>query len=135
MIERHITLDKTMKGTDHACSLDVQEFGEMITAIRTMEKALGSGEKKFLDSEKSCFGKLGKTVVAGKELPMGHVLSMEDLSVKVIVSFLAFLVFENFPFATPACFNYSNSSGVRSKRYQPHGYGSALRKIPQQICA
>ena len=83
VVERHITLDKTMKGTDHACSLDVREFGEMVSAIRTMEKALGSGDKKFLESEKSCFAKLGKTVVAGRDLPKGHLIIMEDLAVKV----------------------------------------------------
>jgi N-acetylneuraminate synthase len=51
-IERHITLDRTMYGSDQAASLTVAGFEEMVGGIRTLEKALnGEKDKKILDIE------------------------------------------------------------------------------------
>ena len=49
VIERHFTLDKSLKGSDHKCSLDPEEFEEMVRSIRTMEVALGNPRKSFLN--------------------------------------------------------------------------------------
>ena len=51
IIEKHFTLDKTMAGPDHKASLEPVELKAMVTAIRNIEKALGSGEKKASASE------------------------------------------------------------------------------------
>ena len=50
-IEKHFTLDKTMAGPDHKASLEPKELKAMVSAIRNIEKALGSGEKKPSPSE------------------------------------------------------------------------------------
>ena len=51
-IERHITLDRTMYGSDQAASLTIAGFEEMVGGIRTLEKALnGEKDKKILDIE------------------------------------------------------------------------------------
>ena len=63
VVERHVTADKGLKGTDHRCSLDLEEFGRMVRDIRTMEAALGSGRKTRQPSEEACFAKLGKSLV------------------------------------------------------------------------
>lgn len=50
-IERHITLDKTMYGSDQKASLDFAELGEMVNLIRRIERICGSGEKKLTTNE------------------------------------------------------------------------------------
>lgn len=83
VIERHFTLDKSMKGSDHSASLDPSEFAEMVRNIRILEAALGSHQKSFLPAEGACFGKLGKSVVAGHNLLKGTVLTLNHLKIKV----------------------------------------------------
>ena len=51
IIERHITLDKTMKGLDHSSSLEPNEFKEMVSLIRLSEKAKGKSIKKMTRAE------------------------------------------------------------------------------------
>ena len=43
VIERHITLDRTMEGPDHAASLEPDEFKALVAGIREVEAALGEG--------------------------------------------------------------------------------------------
>ena len=72
-----------MKGTDHKCSLDPAEFTEMVKSIRNLELALGTRTKKFQKCEEECFMKLGKSVVAAKQIQTGSVISADDLNIKV----------------------------------------------------
>ncbi len=51
-VERHITLDRTMWGTDHAASLEENGMKNLVDLIRKFEKAHGDGIKKFLPIEK-----------------------------------------------------------------------------------
>ncbi|XP_077380192.1 N-acetylneuraminate-9-phosphate synthase-like [Festucalex cinctus] len=83
VIERHVTLDKTWRGSDHAASLEPSELAEMIRSVRLVELALGSGLKKRLLCEEPFHRKLGKSVVAKVKLPKGTVLSLDMLAVKV----------------------------------------------------
>lgn len=46
VIEKHFTLDRNMEGPDHKASLEPQELMSMVRAIRNIEQALGTGEKK-----------------------------------------------------------------------------------------
>lgn len=46
VIEKHVTLDRSSSGPDHAYSMTFPEFGEMVTAVRNIRLALGSAEKK-----------------------------------------------------------------------------------------
>ena len=43
VIEKHITLDKELPGPDHRASLEPHELKDLVKAIRTIEKALGTG--------------------------------------------------------------------------------------------
>ena len=94
IIERHLTLDKTMKGTDHSCSLNGDEFKLLVDRIRSSElnhkvdqeiirKSAGLDEKKRQSSEISCWTKLGKSVVASRLLDPGDIIKRPDLLVKV----------------------------------------------------
>ena len=75
-----------MKGNDHQCSLDIDEFAEMVKSIRTMEVALGGPMKRFQKCEEECFKKLGKCLLANKELKKGNTITEQDLCIKVSFS-------------------------------------------------
>lgn len=51
VLEKHFTLDKTLYGPDHVCSLDPDEMRELVTAIRSVEAALGDGVKAPREAE------------------------------------------------------------------------------------
>lgn len=50
-VERHITLDRAMWGTDQAASVEVGGMERLVSSIRDIEKSLGDGIKKVYDSE------------------------------------------------------------------------------------
>ena len=50
-LERHLTLDRTMYGSDQAASLEPDGFKFLVNYIRIVEKAMGDGKKKILDEE------------------------------------------------------------------------------------
>ncbi|NXT28021.1 SIAS synthase, partial [Syrrhaptes paradoxus] len=83
VVERHVTLDKTWKGSDHQASLEPNELSELVKAIRTVEKAMGSPVKQLLPCEMACNEKLGKSVVAKVTIPEGAILTLDMLTVKV----------------------------------------------------
>jgi len=51
IVERHITLDRSMWGSDHAASLEPSGLTRLVRDIRLLEKSMGTGEKKVLDRE------------------------------------------------------------------------------------
>jgi N-acetylneuraminate synthase len=58
VIERHITLDRSMWGSDQAASIEPQGFMRLVRDIRTVERAMGDGNIKIYDSEKPIISKL-----------------------------------------------------------------------------
>lgn len=61
-VERHLTLDRAMWGTDQAASVEIGGMFRLVKDIRDIEKALGDGEKKVYESEKSSQKKLRKYI-------------------------------------------------------------------------
>lgn len=57
-VERHITLDRTMWGSDHAASLEPKGFSSLVRDIRIIEQALGDGVKKVFPGELAPLSKL-----------------------------------------------------------------------------
>jgi|TARA_B110001450_G_scaffold250869_1_gene270189 N-acetylneuraminate synthase len=57
-LERHITLDRTMYGSDQSASIEPNGLTSLISAVRKIEKALGNGKKVFLPEEKIISKKL-----------------------------------------------------------------------------
>jgi len=82
VIERHVTLDRTMKGGDHAASLEPSGLQRLVRDIRVIEDALGGYEKKIQESEKGCIVKLTKSVVSACAIKKGTVLTEEMLDAK-----------------------------------------------------
>tara|TARA_B100001248_G_scaffold258476_1_gene242674 strand:+ start:286 stop:1122 length:837 start_codon:yes stop_codon:yes gene_type:complete len=57
-IERHITLDRAMYGSDQAASISCEVLKNFVSSVRAVKEILGSGEKKVLDKEKPIRAKL-----------------------------------------------------------------------------
>ena len=58
IIERHVTLDRSMFGSDQSASLEIQGFAKLIRDIRVIESAMGDGKKRVYDSELPILKKL-----------------------------------------------------------------------------
>lgn len=82
IIEKHITLDKNMKGPDHKSSLEPDELKEMVKSIRNIEKALGDGIKKVSESERKNKNISRKSIVANRNIEKGEVFTEENIAIK-----------------------------------------------------
>lgn len=82
VIEKHFTLDKNMPGPDHKASLSPHELKDMVTAIRNIERALGTGLKKPSQSELKNRELVRKSIVAATTIVLGDKLTEENLAVK-----------------------------------------------------
>ncbi len=83
IIERHITLDRTMEGPDHAASLEPQGFRKMMRDIRQVEMALGPGKEKFMSRGEILNREvLAKSLVAVRDIQPGEAVTAEMITVK-----------------------------------------------------
>ena len=82
IIEKHLTLDRTMDGPDHKASLEPLELKAMVNALRNVEKGLGNGIKQPNASEVKISQVVLKRIVAAKEINAGDVFSTENLTYK-----------------------------------------------------
>jgi sialic acid synthase len=82
IVEKHFTLNHTWKGTDHALSLEPIGMRKMVRDLRRTRVALGSGEKAVLEGERPALEKMGKSLVAARDLDAGIRLSAADLVAK-----------------------------------------------------
>jgi N,N'-diacetyllegionaminate synthase len=81
-IEKHLTLNCNMEGPDHKASLEPNEFKLMVTAIRNIELALGSGIKKPSKSETKNIEIVRKSIVSKIKIKKGEILTEKNLTVK-----------------------------------------------------
>ena len=82
VFEKHFTLNHAWKGTDHAYSLMPDGMRRFVRDLRRVPVALGDGVKRPLASEERPLEKMGKKLVAARDLPAGHVLTAGDLLAK-----------------------------------------------------
>ena len=82
VIEKHFTLDRNMDGPDHLASTEPMEFRQMVSSIRQVEAALGTGSKTPTSEEKDISGVVLKRIVAAHPIAEGSRLQAEDLAVK-----------------------------------------------------
>ena len=82
VVEKHFTLNRAMKGTDHAFSLEPVGLRKMVRDLERTATALGDGEKKIYESEKAPILKMGKSLVVARDLPAGHVIGPKDIVMK-----------------------------------------------------
>jgi sialic acid synthase len=82
VIEKHFTLNRAMKGTDHAFSLEPVGLRKMVRDLQRTAAALGGGVKRTHESERAPIIKMGKSLVVAHDLPAGHVLKRADVVLK-----------------------------------------------------
>jgi sialic acid synthase len=82
VIEKHFTLDHAWKGTDHAFSLMPDGMRRLVRDLRRIRPALGDGVKRPLPVEQKPLEKMGKKLVAARELPEGHLIAADDVAIK-----------------------------------------------------
>lgn len=82
VIEKHFTLDKNMEGPDHKASLEPDELKSMVSAIRNIELAIGTGKKTASASEKKNIGVVRKSIVAACSIKKGDTFTEKNLTVK-----------------------------------------------------
>lgn len=82
VIEKHLTLDRTRPGPDHAASLEPEEFAQMVRAIRNVERALGDGIKRPTASECGNRAVARRSIVAAHHITAGETLGVHNLTVK-----------------------------------------------------
>jgi N-acetylneuraminate synthase/sialic acid synthase len=80
--EKHFTLNHAWKGTDHAYSLMPDGMRRFVRDLHRVPEALGDGVKRRLPSEERPLEKMGKKLVAARDLPAGHVLAPGDLEAR-----------------------------------------------------
>lgn len=81
IVEKHITLDKTMEGPDHQFALEPYQLDRMVTAIRDTECALGTGEKTVLDAEEELYAKARRAIHAADDISAGETLTPENVKI------------------------------------------------------
>jgi N-acetylneuraminate synthase/sialic acid synthase len=82
IVEKHFTLNRAMKGTDHAFSLEPVGMRKLVRDIKRARVAIGDGQKKVYPNEASAVRKMGKKLVAARLLEKGHVLAEGDVTIK-----------------------------------------------------
>lgn len=74
VIEKHLTLDRTLPGPDHAASLEPQEFAAMVRGIRRIGAMLGDGAKAPQPEERDAARVARRSIVAAVDIPAGATL-------------------------------------------------------------
>lgn len=82
VIEKHITLDRSMKGPDHIFSLEPPELKALVEQSRATFLALGNGIKAISASEYRTVQRLRRTVFARVEIPAGATITRDMLVIK-----------------------------------------------------
>lgn len=80
LIEKHLTLDRTLPGPDHRASIEPDTFKEMVTDIRALTLALGSGIKAPQVSEFAIKQVARQSLVAGRAIAAGKTWEPADLT-------------------------------------------------------
>ncbi len=76
LVEKHIILDKRLRGPDQAVSIDLRDLTELVQGIRKIERALGS-EKRVHDLERPIRAWAFRSVVAVRPIKAGQVITAE----------------------------------------------------------
>ncbi|MGV9881758.1 N-acetylneuraminate synthase family protein [Streptomyces sp. NPDC003006] len=82
VVEKHVTLDRTLPGSDHHFSLEASHLRELVDSLERTRSSLGSPEKRQLPVEAPALRKMAKKLVAARDLSPGHVLTIEDIAIK-----------------------------------------------------
>ena len=81
-IEKHFTLDKTLKGNDHYHAMDPSDAKRILDAIDEMDLIRGCGEIRCLDTEAAARKNARRSIVSATDIPKGTLITEEMLTYK-----------------------------------------------------
>ena len=82
IIEKHITVDRSMPGPDHRASMEIDEFHDFVRSLRRVEIALGKAKKEPSPSEKATQAFVRKSIVTSQSIKAGDIFSPDNLTTK-----------------------------------------------------
>ena len=83
VVEKHLTLDKTMEGNDHRASLTPAEFASMVNGIREVSVSLGTDEVRALtQGELANRVVLAKSIYLAKDLGVEQKVTLDDIQIR-----------------------------------------------------
>ncbi len=82
IIEKHLTLDRSLPGPDHASSLEPTAFMRLVTDVRDAWRAIGDGRKRPRPGEQEIMRVARRSLVTRQALPAGHVVRADDVDAK-----------------------------------------------------
>ncbi len=82
VIEKHLTLDRSLPGPDHKASAEPKTFSRMVKSIRNIELALGNGIKTPSIQELENKRIVRKSIVAKKDINIGETFNIDNICVK-----------------------------------------------------
>lgn len=88
IIEKHFTLNRTMKGTDHAFSLEPQGMRKLVRDLERARIALGDGIKTPYHSEEKPLIKMGKSLYSARKMKKGDIVQLVDIEMRSPATFL-----------------------------------------------
>lgn len=82
VVEKHFTLNRSWKGTDHKFSLEPEGLRKQVRDLRRVDISLGDGGKSVYDFEMEARKKMGKGIYTAKQLKAGVVITADDVCLK-----------------------------------------------------
>ena len=82
IIEKHITLDRNMRGPDHKVSLEPYELKRLVRDIRVADQAMGKNKRFLLRGEVLNRELFGKSLVAARRIPEGTCITREMIKIQ-----------------------------------------------------
>jgi N-acetylneuraminate synthase len=82
LLERHLTIDRTMRGPDHKASLEPDQFAEQVRAVREVEMSLGAPHRWMTRGETLNRRTLSKSLVAAAPIAAGTAITREMITSK-----------------------------------------------------
>ncbi len=82
ILEKHLTLDQTGPGPDHATSLEPAQFAEYVRLAHRAHAMLGESGKRVLAIEQDVRSASRQSIVVTRRLDAGHVITRDDLTIK-----------------------------------------------------
>lgn len=80
VFEKHVTMNRAWKGTDHSFALEPHGFGNFVRDIKRVPKML---PPKLEVGDEPVFAKLGKSIIAARDLQQGNLITLDDLSGRI----------------------------------------------------
>ncbi|MCA9394918.1 MAG: N-acetylneuraminate synthase family protein [Candidatus Omnitrophica bacterium] len=81
VIEKHITLDRTMPGPDHSFALDKNGLTDLVTAVREAEASLGRSTRSISADERPKISTYRRSICSNKPLAKGHRVTAGDIDI------------------------------------------------------